>query len=1202
MPNATIGAKVCLLTVLSFAVFFATNLGARTVSHDPGVRTATVADGPNVAPRSVAQTRTVNSTSDTDDGACDGAHCSLREAIKYAMAGDTINFSALFNTAQTIKLTGALPQITQNLTITGPGSALLEVRRDTGGNYPVFDIEGGAATVGISGLTVSNGIGGIFNVGGTVTLSHVVVTRNQQAPGAGGGIRSLGALNISDSVVSFNQRGGIDHYNAPLTVSRTLIFGNAANIISGHTVGGGGLDIGDATVTIVDSTIADNKGAGISYYNTSGSHNATLTNTTLSGNFGDPSDGYDKGSAVTVASFGGFAPALAMTNCTVAGNLGTAQAAVAAVIGSGGGTASIHLKNTILDDTALANLATSGAGASITSDGNNLANDGGGGFLVNVTDTINTDPMLAPLANYGGPTPSHLLRVGSPAIDAGNNTGAPAADQRGVTRPAGAHVDIGAVEMNRLLINSAGDPGDGVCDGTCALRDAIIAANAAGALTDIQFDTALFAPAQTINLASALPNLTGKMNLAGPGPDQLEVRRDSGGDYAVFDAEGGAQVSISGMTIANGAGTLAGGIANGASTMNLANLVVTGNQSSGSFGGGGIFNYNNATMSITDSVVSFNQTSAFAGGGISNRLASMTVSNTLITGNTANSGGGGIFNGSGQLDVMNSTIGDNTVAAGASAGGLYTDDHDARADVTLANTTLSGNSAAFSSSGAAILNVGNSIYSSNLTLAFCTLAGNAGSATAAVRTTSAGAGTSAHTELGNSIFSNAAMPNLGASGAGATVVSNGNNLASDGGSGLLNAGTDLLNTNPKLAPLGNYGGPTPTHLLLPGSPAIDAGSDSASPAYDQRGGWRAQGAHVDIGAVEVNRLLVTSAADPGDGVCDGTCTLRDAMLGAAAAGGKLVDVQFDASAFAAPQTINLASALPDITGFVDVYGPGARGLTVRRNTGGDYPVFTIDVGARASLSGLTVSNGSSPSGGGIRNAGSLTLARMAIDGNSAAAGGSGVGGGIYNAGRLTIDDSTISNNVGDDGGGLYNSAAFAHLTSTTISGNGSQHFTGGITNIIFGVGIIPPSILSLLNTTITNNAGDSSYEGGLYTGGNSVSRIKNTIIAANPPHNITGDNTTSIVSLGNNLADDNGAGFLSAAGDLTNVAPMLAPLAYIGGPTQTHGLQVGSPAIDAGSAAGAPLTDQRGYVRPPGMVDIGAIESDVLFRDGFEGL
>jgi hypothetical protein len=95
-----------------------------------------------------------------------------------------------------------------------------------------------------------------------------------------------------------------------------------------------------------------------------------------------------------------------------------------------------------------------------TSGGHNLIGDGTGstGFVNGVNgDQVGTavnpiDPMLAPLANNGGPTKTHALLVGSPAIDRGDNTGAPATDQRGVGRPrdgdgnASRIVDIGAFE------------------------------------------------------------------------------------------------------------------------------------------------------------------------------------------------------------------------------------------------------------------------------------------------------------------------------------------------------------------------------------------------------------------------------------------------------------------------------------------------------------------------------------------------------------------------------------------------------------------------------------------------------------------------------------------------------------------------------------------------------------------------------------
>lgn len=302
------------------------------------------------------------------------------------------------------------------------------------------------------------------------------------------------------------------------------------------------------------------------------------------------------------------------------------------------------------------------------------------------------------------------------------------------------------------------------------------------------------------------------------------------------------------------------------------------------------------------------------------------------------------------------------------------------------------------------------------------------------------------------------------------------------------------------------------------------------------------------------------------------------------------DIQFSAG-FASQQTIDLALALPTITGNVNLFGPGADLLTVRRNTGGDYSVFSIGAGGKATLSGLTLANGHVDLGGGINNAGTLALARVTLDTNTATSSG----GGVYNTGSLAIEDSTISNNTAVDGGGLYNTTSgTASVTNTTISGNTATSYTAAITNI-FG------RLVTLTNSTIANNTGVT--EDGIYTA-SATTRLKNSIVTnqSKPTINTDGvDPATFVTSLGNNLVSDGGGGFLTGSGDIINRDAFLAPLAYNGGPTRTHALQTGSPAANAGNAFAAPIADQRGVSRPVGSgIDIGAFESDVLFRGDFE--
>jgi hypothetical protein len=182
-------------------------------------------------------------------------------------------------------------------------------------------------------------------------------------------------------------------------------------------------------LTVINSTISGNfafsDGGGIS----SGFSGLTIINSTISGNStGDPDYGYGGGisaNSVTVA------------NSTVTGN----SAAICG--GVRGGT--VEIGNTILNANASGNID-----GTVTSHGYNISSDDGGGHLNGPGDQINTNPLLGPLRNHGGPTLTHLPLRGSPAIDAGDPSFAPPPDhdQRGACflRVFGPRIDVGSVE------------------------------------------------------------------------------------------------------------------------------------------------------------------------------------------------------------------------------------------------------------------------------------------------------------------------------------------------------------------------------------------------------------------------------------------------------------------------------------------------------------------------------------------------------------------------------------------------------------------------------------------------------------------------------------------------------------------------------------------------------------------------------------
>ena len=154
---------------------------------------------------------------------------------------------------------------------------------------------------------------------------------------------------------------------------------------------------------------------------------------------------------------------------------------------------------------------------------------------------------------------------------------------------------------------------------------------------------------------------------------------------------------------------------------------------------------------------------------------------------------------------MNSTVSGNS--AGTSGGGIFTSNTSLR----VADSTITGNSAP---SGGGIYNVG-SVEVSNIIL-------NAGAS-------------------GENIFND-----------GGTFTSFGYNLSSDDGGGYLKGPGDQIDTDPLLGPLQDNGGPTFTHALLPGSPAIDAGDPNFHPPpfNDQRGCPRVINGRIDIGSFE----------------------------------------------------------------------------------------------------------------------------------------------------------------------------------------------------------------------------------------------------------------------------------------------------------------------------------------------------------------
>ena len=1054
----------------------------------------------------------------TVTNANDSGPGSLRDALAAAGNDDLINFSPLFNNPQTINLLTALPVITKSVTIQGPGANLLTVRRDYNAatDFTIFNIASGVANgVAISGMTFSNG-------------------RDMGGPGQDG----------------FG--GGIDSQSA-LTLTNVHVTGNQA-------VSGGGIALGFAGGVFTGCTFSGNTstadGGGINYQG-DGGHTLRLVSSTVSGNKAFNSNG---GGVFNVSASGNSR--VDVVNSTIANNTGAGITTFTVGVGT---TATTTLRNTIIAGNTPNNLATGtsgGGAATFQTLGFNLSDNYNGVFTLAATD-INAAPLLGPLSLNGGQTPTHALLGGSPALDKGNASGL-TSDQRGVPRVFGTAADIGAVEMQAIIVTTLADTGPG------SLRAAITAANANGAgLDDIIFSGGL---SGTINLESALPDIASSLTINGPGANLLTVRRayDATADFGIFNIpSGGLTVAMNSITINNGNGS---GIQS-QSDLILTNVHLTGN-------------------------------SAFEGGGVNLYGANGVFTGCTFSGNTSSYRGGAIYfagHGGHTLRVANSTISGNQAGSDSSGIENYSDSDNGQVEIvssTIANNSGPGCGAVHNTgylNGVTITTLRNSIVAANTPYNFTTDHGGGGGAYV------------------NSLGYNLSDDYSGEFG---PVVSPGN--------------TDQTG-DPKLGPLSLNSGTTPTHALLGGSPALDAGNSSGG-TTDQRGLVRpfdipsipnaAGGDGSDIGAVEMQAVIVTSTSDNGAG------SLRDAITTANSNGAGLDDILFDNTVFSTRQTINLQTALPDITSSLTINGPGANLLTVQRasNAATNFRVFNVVSGITngVAISGMTITGGNAGTGntlgGGIFSVSNLTLTKIHVTGNTA---GSGGGVTLGDADGVFIN-CTFSNNsttfaAGGGGGGIYYQGDGGHtlrLVSSTVSGNKALNSdAGGIGNVSFS----DSSTLVVMNSTIANNAGVRG--GGIFTytsgaGTTATTTLRNSIVAGNSPNNLANSTANSggaatVQTLGFNLANDNGGGFLNVAPittDKINANAGLGPLAFNGGPTPTHALMFNSAALDAGNNSGSgTLFDQRGpgfprttdYSNIPNAsggdgTDIGAVEGTAL--------
>jgi hypothetical protein len=320
-----------------------------------------------------------------------------------------------------------------------------------GGLYAVagsVDISG--STIGNNRATGGDGGGGAFSTGSSGETP--AGNGGNGGAGQGGGLYVNGAfLTISNSTIASNQVGGGSEGGCAHLI-RQCYTGGAGDGL------GGGIRLAGGTASIQQTTVAANQavGGGDGGAGSGGGLSVTggtvsIQQTTIAAN--QARGGYGgAGSGGGLSVMGSaFVEVLSITvsmNQAVGGSGHFAGTAMGGGVFNSGG---LQVRNTIVAGNTVDGPGTNSApdlSGDLGSLGHNLigTSDGGSGF--DATDLLDVDPMLGPLQDNGGPTPTMALLPGSPAIDAGDNTGAPDWDQRGPAYPriVNGIIDIGAFE------------------------------------------------------------------------------------------------------------------------------------------------------------------------------------------------------------------------------------------------------------------------------------------------------------------------------------------------------------------------------------------------------------------------------------------------------------------------------------------------------------------------------------------------------------------------------------------------------------------------------------------------------------------------------------------------------------------------------------------------------------------------------------
>ena len=731
----------------------------------------------------------------------------------------------------------------------------------------------------------SNGGGLFVAFSGVASLSNCTISGNASlgANFGGGGIYSQGTTTLDNCAISGNSAvkngGGTYVAYGTTTMTNVTVSGNTA------AASGGGIEVYAGTLGLTNVTISGNSatgsGVGAGLWNAA-SPNVTINNTIVAGNT-DTGGASDLGGlSVSVSGFcnliglggsGGF------VNGVNGNQVGVANALLTPLANYGGPTQTMALlPGSPAIDTGTTNGAPStdqrGLGrvgltdiGAFESQGFTLATVAGSTpqstivttpftnpLAVTVTANNPAEPVNGGVIGFTAPSSgASAVLSGNPATISGGQASVTAtannvigvyvvtAIASGIATPAS--WNLNNLEVPSLIVDTTSDVVDPL-DGLTSLREAVTYANTfTSTAPTVTFDPIVFALPQTITLTNGQLELSNTLvheTISGPA---AAVTISGNSASRVFQIDASVITTLNALTITGGFASQGGAVIDHG-TLTLTYCVVNGNTALTE--GGGVYVGGGGVLTVDHSTLSNNQTQNNGGGLFVAASGTASLTNCIVSGNSTQStsggyGGGGVYS-RGTTSLANSTVSGNTAAK--RGGGVYV----SYGTTTLTNVTVSGNSANYGG--------GLEFYQGTVTLTNVTISGNSA--------TASGGGVWNQNSV-NSTFKNTIVAGntktSGASDLEGRPVSGTYNLIGTGGSGgLVNGvGNNQVGVaNALLAPLANYGGPTQTMALLPGSLAIDTGTSTGAPGTDQRGLGRV--GLTDIGAFESQGFTLATVA------------------------------------------------------------------------------------------------------------------------------------------------------------------------------------------------------------------------------------------------------------------------------------------------------------------------------------------------------